>query len=115
VIATRPTRSADEAVGVAVNTASVLGMELCLPGSGGGVTSRDAMSALPEADGNAHWLLSRCFRCIADGSPGADRISWAEVLGIMALAARIAVVDGDTAWRPARAQAITGIEARVIP
>ena len=46
-------------------------MELCLPGSGGGVASRDAMSELTEASGNARWLLSRCFRCIAAGcKPG---------------------------------------------
>jgi hypothetical protein len=68
VIAIRPTRSADGAVGVTVDTASVLSLELCLPGSGGEVTSRDAMSALQEAGGNARWLLSRCPRCIADGS-----------------------------------------------
>ena len=34
--------------------------------------------------------------------------------GIMALAAGIAVVDGDAAWQAARAQAITAINARVI-
>jgi hypothetical protein len=34
--------------------------------------------------------------------------------GIMALATGIAVVDGDAAWQAARAQAITGINARVI-
>ena len=28
----------------------------------------DAMSVLPEAGGNTHWLLSQCPRCIADGS-----------------------------------------------
>lgn len=65
--ATRPTRSADGAVGVSVDTAPVLSMELCLPGSGGGVASRDAMSALQEAAGNACWLSSQCPRCIADG------------------------------------------------
>jgi hypothetical protein len=64
VITIRPTRSADGAVGVTVDTASVLGMELCLPGSGDGVTSRDVMSALQEAGGNARWLLSQCPRCI---------------------------------------------------
>src|ERR1700758_3104114 len=53
VITIRPTRSADGAVGVTVDTASVLGMELCLSGWGDGVTSRDAMSALQEAGGNA--------------------------------------------------------------
>jgi hypothetical protein len=42
------------------------------------------------------------------------QISRHTVLGIMALAAGIAVVDGDTAWRPARTQAITGMDARVI-
>jgi hypothetical protein len=68
VIATRPARSADGAVGVTVATASVLGMGLCLPGSGGGVASRDAMSALPETTENARWLSSQCPRCIADGS-----------------------------------------------
>jgi hypothetical protein len=68
VIAIRPTRSANGAVGVTVDTASVLSLELCLPGRGGEVTSRDAMSALQEAGGNARWLLSRCPRCIADGS-----------------------------------------------
>ena len=57
-----------------VDTAPVLSMELCLPGSGGGVASRDAMSELTEAGGNARWLLSRCFRCIAAGSPDAHRI-----------------------------------------
>ena len=51
--AIRPTRSADGAVGVPVDTTPVLNMELCLPGSGGGVTSRDAMSELTEAGGNA--------------------------------------------------------------
>jgi hypothetical protein len=66
--ATRPTRSADGAVGVLVDTAPILSMELCLPGSGGGVASRDAMSALQEAGGNARWLSSQCPRCIADGS-----------------------------------------------
>jgi hypothetical protein len=50
--ATRPTRSADGVVGVPVDTASILGMELCLPGSGGGVASRDAMSGSPKASGN---------------------------------------------------------------
>jgi hypothetical protein len=65
--ATRPTRSADGAVGVPVDTAPVLSMELCLPGSGGGVASRDAMSALQEAAGNACWLSSQCPGCIADG------------------------------------------------
>ena len=34
--------------------------------------------------------------------------------GIMALAAGIAVVDGDAAWQAARAEAIAGINARVI-
>jgi hypothetical protein len=68
VIATCPTRSADGAVDLAVDTATVLGVELCLPGSGGDVTSRDAMSSLQEAGGNAHWLLSQCLRCIADES-----------------------------------------------
>jgi hypothetical protein len=68
VIANRPTRSADGAVGLPVDTASVLGVELCLPGSGGDVTSRYAMSSLQEAGGNARWLLSQCPRCIADGS-----------------------------------------------
>jgi hypothetical protein len=66
--ATRPTRSADGAVGGPVDTAPVLSVELCLPGSGGGVASRDAMSELTEATGNARWLSSRCPRCIADGS-----------------------------------------------
>jgi hypothetical protein len=42
------------------------------------------------------------------------QISRRTVLGITALAAGIAVVDGDTAWRAAWAQAITGIDARVI-
>ena len=53
VSAARPTRSADGAVGVPVDTAPVLSMELCLPGAGGGVTSRDAMSELTEDGGNA--------------------------------------------------------------
>jgi hypothetical protein len=35
-------------------------------------------------------------------------------LGIVTLAAGIAVVDGDAAWRAARAQAMTDIDARVI-
>jgi hypothetical protein len=33
---------------------------------------------------------------------------------LMALAAGIAVVDGDATWQEARAQSITGIDARVI-
>jgi hypothetical protein len=66
-IATRPTRLADGAVDVTVDTALVLGMELCFPGSGSGVASRGVMSELPEAGGNARWLLSQCPRCIADG------------------------------------------------
>jgi hypothetical protein len=49
-------------------------MELCLPGSGGGVTSRDAMLALPETGGNARWLSSQCPRCIADRSAGGHRV-----------------------------------------
>jgi hypothetical protein len=42
------------------------------------------------------------------------QISRHTALGIMALAAGIAVVDGDAAWRAARAQAIPGIDARVV-
>jgi hypothetical protein len=42
------------------------------------------------------------------------QISKHTALGIMALAAGIAVVDGDAAWRAARAQAVTSIDARVI-
>jgi hypothetical protein len=37
-----------------------------------------------------------------------------DLLGVMALAGGIAVVDGDAAWQAARAQAITHIKARVI-
>jgi hypothetical protein len=74
VIATRPTQSADGAVDLTVDAATVLGMELCLPGSGGDATSRDAMSSLQEAGGNAHWLLSQCLRCIADESAQPHRI-----------------------------------------
>ena len=35
-------------------------------------------------------------------------------LGLMALAAGIAVVDGDAAWRAAWAEEISGIDARVV-
>jgi hypothetical protein len=52
--ATRPARSAEGAVDVTV--ASFLSIELRVSGSGGGVTSGDDMSALPEPAGNARWL-----------------------------------------------------------
>ena len=66
--ATRPTRSADGRSAYPDDTAPVLGMELFLPGSGGGVASGGAMSALQEVGGNARWLSSQCPRCIADWS-----------------------------------------------
>src|SRR5260370_11743067 len=66
--ATRPTRSADGAVGVLVDTAPISQHGALPPWIGGGVASRDAMSALQEAGGNARWLSSQCPRCIADGS-----------------------------------------------
>jgi hypothetical protein len=47
-------------------------------------------------------------------SPASVRKFIINLPGIMALAAGIAVVDGDAAWQAARAQAIAGINARVI-
>jgi hypothetical protein len=61
------TRPADGAVGlVTVDSAPVLGIELCLAGLGTPMASRGEMSEPGNTIGNAGRVSSQCFLCIVE-------------------------------------------------
>ena len=71
VIATRPTRSADEAVGVVVDTASVLGME-STPGKDNG--QRANLMFGPEPGKGGSFVVARTARPPANPRPPAQSV-----------------------------------------